>query len=193
MSTARERRGSPAAAGLLHCACAPTTPNEVRWSMSSLPRSILFLACCGALAAGACWAAARTLDALPLDSLADGLVQAQRYDCATAAAQARLRLKLELADGLAEGRLWLVEAIAAFRRPLDDERPAEAFEAGEYGWANVGRVGGETDEERCGRNLIWLVRGQLTDSPSVAEAAAARLEKELQEHLAGKGPRPARP
>jgi len=42
-------------------------------------------------------------------------------------------------------------------------------------------------------NLIRLVRVELRDAPSVARDVVARLEKELQEHLAAKGPRPARP
>jgi hypothetical protein len=161
--------------------------------MTPFRRAALFLACCTTLAAGLCWAAARTLDARPFDAIAREQAQHERYACATAAAQARLRLKLELADGLAGGRLSLPEAIATFRRHLDEEAPGEGPEASRYGWANLGRVRGESDEERCGRNLIWLVEQNLGDDPSVAREVVTRLEKELQEHLAGKGLKPARP
>jgi hypothetical protein len=159
--------------------------------MTSLPRPALFLACCTALAA-ACWAAVRALD-VPLPAITSGLSQGSRYDSATAAARARHRVKLELADGLAKGRLPLAEAIARCRRYLDEEAPAEGPEAYRYGWANLGKVRGETDEERCGRNLIRVVEVKLRGSPSVAREVVPRLEKELQEHLAGKGLRPARP
>jgi hypothetical protein len=125
--------------------------------------------------------------------MASGLAQGSRYDCATAAVRTRHRLKLELADGLVEGRLSLAEAIARCRRHLDEEAPAEGPEACRYGWANLGRVRGDTDEERCGRNLIRVVEVKLRGSPSVAREVLARLEKELQEHLAGKGLRPAEP
>jgi hypothetical protein len=54
-------------------------------------------------------------------------------------------------------------------------------------------VQGGSEEERCGRNLIRVVEVKLRASPSVAREVVARLEKELQEHLAGKGLRPARP
>jgi len=159
--------------------------------MASLPRPALFLACCAVLAA-ACWAAARAFE-VPLAAIASGQAQGSRYDCATAAVRARHRLKLELADGLAGGRLSLAEAIARFRRHLDEEAPAEASEASRYGWANVGRAGGESDEERCGRILIRVVEVKFRASPGVAREVVPRLEKELADYLAAKGLRPARP
>ena len=159
--------------------------------MTPLLRAASLLACCTALAA-ACWAGVRAL-VVPLAALAGGLAQQERCDRATAAAQARLRLKLELADALAGGRLPLAEAIARCRRHLDEEAPAEGPEACRYGWANLGRVRGDTDEERCGRNLIRVVEVKLRGSPGVAREVVARLEKQLQEHLAGKGLRPAEP
>src|SRR5262245_21085997 len=143
--------------------------------MTSLPRPALFLACCAALAAGACWAAAWALDAVPLADLAGGLVQGERNDRATAAAQARYRLKLELADGLAEGRLPLAEAIARCRRLLDEEAPAEASEAPWYGRALLLNVEGGSEDERCGRYLIGAVEVKLRASPSVARGVLARL------------------
>jgi hypothetical protein len=159
--------------------------------MTSFLRPALFLACCGALAA-ACWAGVRALD-VPLAALAGGRVQGERYDRANAAAQARHRLKLELADGLAGGRLPLAEAIARCRRHLDEEAPADASEAPWYGRGVLLKVEGGCEEERCGRNLIRQVEVKLRASPSVAREVLARLEKELQEHLAGKGPRSVRP
>jgi hypothetical protein len=54
-------------------------------------------------------------------------------------------------------------------------------------------VRGDTDEERCGRNLIRVVEVKLRASPSVAREVLARLEEELQEYLAAKGPTPAGP
>ena len=159
--------------------------------MASFHRPAHFLACCTALAA-ACWAAVRALD-IPLPAITSGLSQGSRYDSATAAARARHRLKLELADGLAEGRLPLAEAIARCRRHLDEEAPAEASEVPWYGRAVLLTVEGGSEEERCGRYLIGAVEVKLRASPSVARGVVARLEKELQEHLAGKGPNPVRP
>jgi hypothetical protein len=78
--------------------------------MTPLLRAAFLLTCCTALAA-ACWAGVRALD-VPLAAITSGLSQGSRYDRATAAARARHRLKLELADGLAKGRLPLAEAIA---------------------------------------------------------------------------------
>jgi hypothetical protein len=153
--------------------------------MTSLPRPVLFLACCTALAA-ACWAAVRALD-VPLAAIPAGLAQQEHYDRATAAVRARHRLKLELADGLVEGRLSLAEAIARCRRHLDDEAPAEASVAPWYGRHLLRQVKGGTEDERCGRNLIWAVEVKLRASPDVARGVLARLEKELAEHLARGG------
>jgi hypothetical protein len=159
--------------------------------MTTLLRAAFLLACCTALAA-ACCVGVRALD-VPLAAISAELAEQERYDRATAAAQARLRLKLGLADRLTEGKLPLAEAITAFCRHLDHEAPAEASEACEYGWANVGRMRGETDEERCGRNLITQVEVKLRASPSVAPEVLARLEKELQEYLAARGLTPTGP
>jgi hypothetical protein len=54
-------------------------------------------------------------------------------------------------------------------------------------------VEGGSEEERCGRNLIWQVGVKLRASPTVAREVLARLEKELQEHLAGRAGRARRP
>jgi hypothetical protein len=159
--------------------------------MTPLLRAASLLACCTALAA-ACWAGVRALD-VPLAALAGGLAQQERYDRATAAAQARLRLKLELADALAGGRLPLAEAIARCRRHLDEEAQADASEAPWYGRGVLLKVEGGCEEERCGRNLIWQAEVKLRASPGVAREVLARLEEELQEYLAARGPTPAEP
>jgi hypothetical protein len=145
------------------------------------------------VSAGAYLAAARLAEALPLWALAAKAAQAERLKRADASALDRIRFKRGLALELAAGRLALPEAIARCRRYLDEEAPEGAEEAQLYGRDVLRTLPGDSEDERCGLNLIRLVRVELRDTPSVAREAVARLEKELQEYLAAKGGKQARP
>jgi hypothetical protein len=108
-----------------------------------------------------------------------------RHLChASAACLARLRFKEGLALALAEGRMSLAEAIAEVRDYHDEEEPGPEHRW--YGRGNLRHTPGESEEERCGRNLIQLAAVKLGDSPGPARQAVARLERELREYLAGR-------
>jgi hypothetical protein len=145
------------------------------------------------LSAGAYLAAARLAEAVPLWALAAKAAEAERLDQAFASNRDRIRFKEELAQALAQGRVALPEAIARCRRYLDEEAPEGDAEAHLYGRDVLRTLPGASEEERCGLNLIRLVRAELRGAPSVARDVVARLEKELQEHLAARGGKPPRP
>ena len=156
--------------------------------MSFPARFALLLACCAALAAGAYHAAARALDAVPLLALARAAALGERLDRANACCQARLRFKTGLAEDLARGRLTLPDAIARLRGYLDGEPPPGGPEARWSGRAVLRTVPGDTEDERCGRDLIREAGARLRGSPGLAGDVVARLEGELQEHLARVAP-----
>jgi hypothetical protein len=158
--------------------------------MMRAPRVALALALCAALAAAAWLACRRLADAAPLLALARGAAEAERLDKAYAVCEARRHFKEGLARDLLCGRLPLAEAIRRFRDHLDAEAPPEGGESAWYGRGVLRAVEGDSDAERLGRSLILEVRAGFAGPPSATREAAARLERELAEHLHGKGPTP---
>jgi hypothetical protein len=92
-----------------------------------------------------------------------------------AAIQRSVEEKDEIAQAIIDGRMTLVKAAARFRAINASRPPA---------WPDrLDLYPGQTDEERVCRQVIRYVESNLADRPD-ASAILARLESELQAHLA---------
>jgi hypothetical protein len=112
--------------------------------------------------------------------------ECERHAALTAQTQAlssHLLAKYNVTTDLANGRLSLAEAAGRFRQ-LDQECPG-------FSWERFRTIyPGATDGERHGREVICAVQCGLHLEPSRAATVVARLEAELQDHLARHGTLP---
>ena len=99
-------------------------------------------------------------------------------DPGSAEIERSLREKDQVARAVIDGRLTLVEAVARFRA-INASRPANLP-------VRLDQYPGKTDEERVCREVISYVETRLPDQPETS-AILARLESELQAHLAADG------
>jgi hypothetical protein len=119
-------------------------------------------------------------------TLPEALEQSEQIDRFEEASLRRLDTKKRIAEEVIAGQKSLAEAMAQFRA-LDQEWP-------KFGSASMTRQDlGISEDEWDGRGVIVTVRNVLTHRPDEAAAVVARLEKELQELLAGRKKRPAAP
>jgi hypothetical protein len=151
--------------------------------------SILALA---TLAAGACvvtWQApGLSVARQKQGELERALDRERQLDDELAGVLARAEARLAVAEGVAAGRLTLLEAAARLRdlRALEHRKVQEAARFRHRTLTEV--------EDYC-REVIERVEGFLENRPAEAQAAVARLEVELAGHRAAgtlrlRGPRP---
>lgn len=105
-------------------------------------------------------------------------LRGERIDRELAAVGRSIRHKQEVARGLVEGRLTLLQAA---RRCRDLDRGRADFK---WDFFRSGVPGGSDDERHC-REAIELVRWSPLRSRAAAEQIARHLEAELQAHLDG--------
>jgi hypothetical protein len=88
------------------------------------------------------------------------------------------RRREQVADAVCERRMGLLEAAAHFRRLNADD---------EAGRSHQVHFAGDSEEERCCRHVIELVRRRLErESPEEAARRTAELEHELADYLSSR-------
>jgi hypothetical protein len=161
--------------------------------MSKLLRLAAAVLCVGVLALGAVFfdpACLHTYPALwdPIrrDSMAETLARSELLKQLHEASYRRLGAKWQIAKEVIAGQRSLAEAMEQFRA-LDRQWPDLRSESKrpEDLWMS--------EDEWDGRAVIDQVRQVLADRPAEADAAAGRLEQELQQLLAGRKKRPPAP
>jgi hypothetical protein len=92
------------------------------------------------------------------------------------AVQRRGHARLRIARQVSERQITLLQAAERFR-DLNDAGP-------DFSWPHLRQITpGDTDDERCCRQVIMHVEYALRDDPARATAERQRLEEELREHL----------
>jgi hypothetical protein len=99
-------------------------------------------------------------------------------DSSVAAMQRFLEERDQVVQAVIDGKITLVKAAARFRAINASRPPGLAVHLDLYA--------GQTDEERICRQVITYVESKLAGRPE-ASAILARLESELQDHLAADG------
>jgi hypothetical protein len=149
--------------------------------MKSLPRCCLLCAITAqALLSGACSLQPERAARLYRDvwGVPDGEQQWEttRATVALREVKDRIERRERIAESVAEGRLGLVDAASRFGALNATALPSPLTHRGQFA--------GDTEEERCCRQVMAWVKTRLEQkSTAQAEIVTERLEEELREHL----------
>jgi hypothetical protein len=119
-------------------------------------------------------------------SLAEEIERAEQLDHGLEALRRCREAKAHVAAEVIAGRCSLAEAIEAFRT-LDGQRLPDRIQQFVLKDLEI------SEDELRGRSVLFFVRQVLADRPDEAAVVASRLEKELQQLLAGRRTPPPAP